>query len=95
VACDGKSGVGPGLIRVLRLPLPILIPTNCSTSINHPIVDVKCELRDAATRSTALFLWLSSVRMVEEPVQDDVPWRASTVAALNHRVPLAYTVFVS
>jgi hypothetical protein len=30
--CGGQSGTGPGFLRVLRLPLPILIPTTAPHS---------------------------------------------------------------
>jgi hypothetical protein len=30
--CGGRSGTGAGLLRVLRFPLPILIPPNASCS---------------------------------------------------------------
>jgi hypothetical protein len=34
--CGGQSGTGAGFLRILRFPLPILIPADCSTLIIYP-----------------------------------------------------------
>jgi hypothetical protein len=36
VICGGQSGTGAGFLRVLRLPLPILIPPTAPVVIYHP-----------------------------------------------------------
>jgi hypothetical protein len=33
--CSGQSGIGEDFLRVLRFPLPILIPTKCTIHIYH------------------------------------------------------------
>jgi hypothetical protein len=51
--CGGKSGTGAGFLRVLRFPLPILIPPTSIIIIDHPGLIFSNQLVNPATSSPA------------------------------------------